>query len=134
MFASLNSNTTVVTCGAGTASHSEHPSSPPVISGVRVARSLVFCVMFCRSLFVIVLSVLLLFIASDYLPLVSSNSYYISISYCKDNIKCDSASTAPRCSLFNDVSIDQKLLVKFSNTSTMIFPPVVKTLSKCLRV
>ena len=42
---------------------SEHLSSPPVIRGVRVARSLVFCVMFCRSLFAlyylaIVLSVL----------------------------------------------------------------------------
>jgi len=31
----------------------EHLSSPPVLSGVRVARSLVFCVMFCRSLFVL---------------------------------------------------------------------------------
>ena len=30
----------------------EHLSSPPVFSGLRVTRSLVFCVMFCRSLFV----------------------------------------------------------------------------------
>ena len=30
----------------------EHPSSPPVFSGLCVARSLVFCVMFCRPLFV----------------------------------------------------------------------------------
>ena len=30
----------------------EHLSSPPVFSGVRVTRSLVLCVMFCRSLFV----------------------------------------------------------------------------------
>jgi hypothetical protein len=30
----------------------EHLSSPPVFSGIRVTRSLVFCVMFCRSLFV----------------------------------------------------------------------------------
>ena len=51
----------------------EHPSSLPVFSGVHVAWSLVFCVMFCRSLFVlwfffflaIVLSVLR-FMASDY--------------------------------------------------------------------
>ena len=48
----------------------EHLSSLPVFSGVRVARSLVFCVMFCWSLFVffrlaIVLSVLL-FTAFDY--------------------------------------------------------------------
>ena len=28
----------------------EHPSSPPYFSGVRVAWSLVFCVVFCRSL------------------------------------------------------------------------------------
>jgi type IV secretory pathway VirB3-like protein len=47
----------------------------PVFSGVRVARSLVFCVMFCGLMFVffhfifllsIVLSVFLLFTASDY--------------------------------------------------------------------
>ena len=31
----------------------EKMSSPPVFSGVRVARSLVFCVVFCRSLFVL---------------------------------------------------------------------------------
>ena len=44
-------------------------SSPPVFGGVRVARfSIIFCVMFCRSLFFllsIVLSVLR-FVASDY--------------------------------------------------------------------
>ena len=49
----------------------EHPSSPPVISEVRVAQSLFFYVMFCRSLLVlfllaIELSVLLQFTASDY--------------------------------------------------------------------
>jgi hypothetical protein len=31
----------------------EHLSSPPGFSGVRVVRSLVFCVVFCRSLFVL---------------------------------------------------------------------------------
>jgi hypothetical protein len=59
----------------------EHLSSPPDFSGVRVARSLVFCVMFCRLLFVLLslffwpltLFVHLRFMASDYLPLVSSN-------------------------------------------------------------
>ena len=30
----------------------EHMSSPPVFSGLRVTRTLVLCVMFCRSLFV----------------------------------------------------------------------------------
>ena len=52
-------------------------SSSPLFNWV---RSLVFCVMFCRSLFVlflwiIVVSVLLRFTASDY-PLVSSNLSY----------------------------------------------------------
>ena len=32
---------------------SQHMSSPPVFSGVRVTRSLVFCVVLCRSLFVL---------------------------------------------------------------------------------
>jgi hypothetical protein len=50
---------------------SVHPSSLLVFSGVRVARSLVFCVVFCRSLFVffllvIVLSVLLQITVFDY--------------------------------------------------------------------
>ena len=58
-------------------------------------------------------------------------------SYCKDNIKCDGASNAPNCPLNNGASIVQILVVKLSNTSTMLFPPVAKTLSslvKCLRV
>jgi hypothetical protein len=42
-----------------------------------------------------------------------------SISYCKDNIKFDSASNAPKCPLSNDVSIVQKHVVKLSNSSTM---------------
>ena len=54
----------------------EHQSSPPMFSGVRVARSLIFCVVLCRSLHVIlsfffhliiVLSVLLRFTTSEYL-------------------------------------------------------------------
>ena len=56
---------------AGTATLPKNLKSPPVFHGVRVARSLVFCVLFCRSLFVlillaIVLSVLLRFENSDY--------------------------------------------------------------------
>jgi hypothetical protein len=31
----------------------EHLSSSPVFSRVRIARSIVFCIMFCRSLFVL---------------------------------------------------------------------------------
>ena len=34
---------------------SEHPDSPPGFSAVHGARSLVFCVVFCRSLFVLFL-------------------------------------------------------------------------------
>ena len=59
--------------------------------------------------------------------------YSIS-SYCKDNIKCDGASNAPNCPLNNGASIVQILVVKLSNTSTMLFPPVAKTLSKLVEV
>jgi len=51
-----------------------------------------------------------------------------------DNIKCDSVSNALKCPLNNGVSIVQKLVAKLSNTSTMMCPPVAKTLLKCLRV
>ena len=44
---------TGATSGAGTAILPERLSSPPVFSGVRVTRSLDLCVMFCRSLFVL---------------------------------------------------------------------------------
>jgi len=45
------SNKTGATCGAGTATLPEHLRSTTVYGRVRVARSLYFCVMFCRSLF-----------------------------------------------------------------------------------
>ena len=52
---------------------SDHQSAFPVFRGVRVAQSLVLCVVFCRSLYpflsVIVLSVFLRFTSSDY-PIV----------------------------------------------------------------
>jgi hypothetical protein len=70
------SNTTGATSGAGTKCRigSMRISPPPVFSGVRFAKSLVLCVVFCKSLFVlfhmaIVLSVLWLLI----IPLESSN-------------------------------------------------------------
>ena len=64
----------------------EHLSSPPVFSGVRVTRSLVLCVCFvdrCLYFFflTIVLSVLLRYTDSDYLPLV----------YCGHCVVCSSA-------------------------------------------
>ena len=46
------SNTTGARCGSGTGILPEYQSSLPIFSGVPVARSLVFCVVFCRSLFV----------------------------------------------------------------------------------
>ena len=36
----------------------EHLSSPAVFSGIRVARTFVFCAMFCRSLFLLFLLVI----------------------------------------------------------------------------
>ena len=41
------------TCGAGTTYPSGAHELSPVFNGVHVARTLVFCVMFCRSLFVL---------------------------------------------------------------------------------
>ena len=68
-----NSNTTGTTSRAGTPSLPDHPSAPPVLNGVRAAQCLVFCVVFCRSLFIffpfslaIFPSVLHRFIVSDY--------------------------------------------------------------------
>ena len=63
------SNTTVSLVEQELLTLPKHLSSSPVFSGVRVARSLVFCVEFCRSLFVlfsIALSVLLRFTDSEY--------------------------------------------------------------------
>ena len=47
------SNPTGVTCWAGIANLSEHLSSTPDFSRIRVARCLFFCAMFCTSLFVL---------------------------------------------------------------------------------
>jgi hypothetical protein len=60
----------------------EHLSSPLVFSVVRFTRSLVLCVVFCRSLFVLFLLVIVLFVLlqvtdSDY-PLIYSNSSLIN--------------------------------------------------------
>ena len=73
-------------------------------------------------------------IGSHIVPLEGKILLIALISYCKDNIKCDSASNVPKYPLNSGVSIVHKLVVKLSNTSTMLFPPVAKTLSKCLRV
>ena len=47
------SNATGAMCGAGTTNPSGPPATAPIFSGLRVARSLVFYAMFCRSLFVL---------------------------------------------------------------------------------
>ena len=51
-YLSLNGNTTDVTSGAQSANPSGAPEFIPSFSVVRVARSLMFGVVFCRSLFV----------------------------------------------------------------------------------
>jgi len=53
VYIETHNNTTGATCGAGIACPSEEPEFSPVVSGVRITRSLVLCVMFCRSLFVL---------------------------------------------------------------------------------
>ena len=51
MFVSFKIKTWGITCEAGTVYPSGASEFTPVLSGVRVTRFLVFCVMFCRSLF-----------------------------------------------------------------------------------
>jgi hypothetical protein len=68
--------------GAGTAILPEHLRSPMVFSGVRVARSLVLCVVLCRFLFVLFLLVTVLSVFDLRIritPLVSSNSSLFNI-------------------------------------------------------
>jgi hypothetical protein len=80
-------------------------------------------------------TIVCLFFLDIFVPLcICLKVFTYSISYCKDNIKCDSVSNANKCPLNNGVFIVQNLVVKLPNTSTMLFPPVAKTLSKCLRV
>ena len=68
------SNTMGTTCGAGTAY--SYLSSPAVIRRVRVARSLIFSEMFCRSLFVFfVLKVSFFYLQFMITSLVSSNLF-----------------------------------------------------------
>ena len=78
-----SSNTMGVTRGSETAYHSGAHEFTPILSGVHVSRSLVFCVVFCRSLFVllvIMFFVLLRFTDSDY-PLVSSNPSLVFLTF-----------------------------------------------------
>ena len=56
MFVTFNSNTTGVTCGAGTAYPSGTPEFTPDFSGICAAQHLVFCVVFCRTYIIHVVS------------------------------------------------------------------------------
>ena len=56
----------------------EYLSSPLAFSGVRVTRSLVFCVMFCRSLFFLLSNVVLYVLLVT--PLVSSD-FWLPLCY-----------------------------------------------------
>ena len=60
MLVAFFGNTTDDTSRTGTVSPSGAYVFKPIISGVRVARSLVFCVVFCRSMFVIFLLAIVL--------------------------------------------------------------------------
>ena len=53
IFMSFSSTTTGVASGAGTVNPTGAYEFTPSFNGARVARSLVFCVVFCRSLFVL---------------------------------------------------------------------------------
>jgi hypothetical protein len=59
---------TGVTNGAGTVDPSGAPEFTPVFSGVCVTRSLVLCVMFCKSLFVIFILVIALSVLGFTVP------------------------------------------------------------------
>jgi len=87
------SNTTGATSGAGTAYPFGTPEFIPGFNGVRVSQSLVFWVVFCRSLLVFFFSAIAMFVlwitASFWLSLgifkfflsLSSNCFYIKITH-----------------------------------------------------
>ena len=53
MFVSFNSKRMTVACGTGTANPSGAPEFTLGFSRICVARSFIFCVMFCKSLFIL---------------------------------------------------------------------------------
>ena len=64
---------TSATSGPGTVYPSGAPELPWVFSWIRIARSLVFCVVFCRSLFVLFLLAIVVSVlryADSYYPFV----------------------------------------------------------------
>jgi hypothetical protein len=80
------------TGATGGASLSEYLSSSPYVSEVRVARSLIFCVVFCRSLFVdsfVLLILIIVFVCPKNLNLIiylKSNDNLIQTTHVHVNI------------------------------------------------
>ena len=74
------SNTTDATCEAGTAYPSGAPESTPVLCGVRVSRHLIFCVVFCASLFV-------LFSFGNCIVCPSIYDFWLSLKYLQTFLK-----------------------------------------------
>ena len=73
MFVSCKSSTMGATCGAETANPCGAHDFTPAFSGVRVSRSSVFCIKFCRSLFV------LFFCHCVFCPTIYSSDYPFGI-------------------------------------------------------
>ena len=78
-----SSNTMGVTGGEETAYPFGAPEFTSILSGVHVSRSFVFCVMFCRSLFVLLVIMFLFFFDLRILitPLVSSNPSLVFLTF-----------------------------------------------------
>jgi hypothetical protein len=79
----------------------EYLSSPSVISGIRAARSLVFCVEFCRSLFVL-LSLFfwpLCFLFLFRLRILITSLWYLHtlFIYCNNKDLCEKPATLISC-------------------------------------
>ena len=93
MFLSVNINTTGDTSGAGSVYSSELSRVQPDLSGILVVQSIVYCVGFCRSLFVLFLLPIVL---SD-LRLTASNYPFVLFNF---SCHCVFVMT---CSIFIDV-------------------------------
>ena len=104
------------TGATGGASLSEYLSSSPYVSEVRVARSLIFCVVFCRSLFVdsfVLLILIIVFVCpsiNDFWlpPLVSSklflhsgdNVFLLLTLYSPENCQLYIINSTPCCTCY----------------------------------
>ena len=89
-----------VTSGAGTANPSEAPEFNPGFSGVRVSQSVVFCVIFCRAVFVIFLLVIFYILSvfnliTTSVEPVHSEVYSIQHSVINLSMTCNRSSVFP---------------------------------------